>query len=248
MTEVVNEEENDDLDSDEEDHFQRAYDIFRAEQDEQLEESGLVSDDVESYEEYNSDYFSVDYDEEIDNFNRLDTNLGAGLESYVTGGFGQVSDCPLEEDLTDGVIPSTDAGEQAYIIQESGCNKSDMVNGHVILNHACTLLSREDRDIKGYSVQKNFIQRIASTTSGDCIPLLYPEAMICSLLYSIFLILRIAHFLALSQQVFSLGTFFLMVLRNHFYIIEHESHPFHLQLRPTIVTFHSVGHNGKLGS
>ena len=178
MAEVFNEEENDDLDSDEEDDFQRAYDIFRAEQDEQVEDNGLVSDDVESYKEYDSDDFSVDYDGEIDNFNGLYTNLNAGLDSYVTGGYGQIADCPLPEDFTDGVIPSTDAGEQAYIIQESGSNKSDIVNGHVILNQACTLLSREDRDIKGYNVQKNFIQRIASTTVGDCIPLLYPEAML----------------------------------------------------------------------
>ena len=60
MEEVVNEEENDDLDSDEEDDFQRAFDIFRSQQDEQLEESrSLVSDDVESYEEYVSDDFPV---------------------------------------------------------------------------------------------------------------------------------------------------------------------------------------------
>ena len=52
------------------------------------------------------------------------------------------------------------------------------VNGHVIMNQYGSLLNLHDRDIIGYHSQKVFLQRIASVTDGNTLPLLFPESMI----------------------------------------------------------------------
>ena len=84
----------------------------------------------------------------------------------------------FDEDVDTDVIPTTDASDMPYTINECEQEGNEYVHGHVILNQACTLLSRHNKDIVGYKNQKNFIQRLASTTVGDSIPLLYPEAML----------------------------------------------------------------------
>ena len=85
---------------------------------------------------------------------------------------------PIEDDTPDDVIPTTDSSEQALFIENETSNNNPLVHGHVILNQACTLLSRHDKQIRSYKNQKKFIQRIASTNTGSSIPLLYPEAML----------------------------------------------------------------------
>ena len=44
------------------------------------------------------------------------------------------------------------------------------------MGHYC--LSRQEHTIEGYRHQKHFLQRIASTSFGTSIPLLYPEGML----------------------------------------------------------------------
>ena len=52
------------------------------------------------------------------------------------------------------------------------------MSGHVLLNQCCSLLTRSNHRICGYNKQRNFLQRISTTTPGDSIPLLYPEGML----------------------------------------------------------------------
>ena len=89
------------------------------------------------------------------------------------------SNVPVEDNFPVGVIPTTNASDVGYIVESVDEEyTSNLEHGHVILNQACTLLSRTDHEIVPYKNQKNFIQRIASTTLGSSIPLLYPEAML----------------------------------------------------------------------
>ena len=52
------------------------------------------------------------------------------------------------------------------------------MSGHVILNQCGSLLTRANHRIEGFSMQKNFLQSIASTKVGESLPLLFPEGML----------------------------------------------------------------------
>ena len=75
-------------------------------------------------------------------------------------------------------IPTTEPGNIALNIEKEFNDNKDYIDGHVILNQCGSLLSRPDNHIAGYRSQKHFLQRIASTSEMECVPLLYPEAMI----------------------------------------------------------------------
>ena len=62
---------------------------------------------------------------------------------------------PIEDDTPDEVIPTTDSSEQALFIENETSNDNPLVHGHVILNQACTLLSRHNKEIRPYKNQKN---------------------------------------------------------------------------------------------
>lgn len=66
----------------------------------------------------------------------------------------------------DGVEPMTVRNNMASI---SGC---------VILNNMGSLLAWRDNKLRGSRRQQNFLQRIISTTPGNSVPLVYPEAML----------------------------------------------------------------------
>ena len=75
-------------------------------------------------------------------------------------------------------IPTTDAGEFSYDIDEEiPCDRVH-VSGHVILNQNGTVLSRKKHQIKGSSIHKFFLQKICATHIGSSVPLLYPESML----------------------------------------------------------------------
>ena len=82
-----------------------------------------------------------------------------------------------EEDIITDNMPTTDSGEYAYTIEDDS-PKGSNINGHVILNQCSSILSRKDSTIEGYKYQKNFLQKIVSTTIGNSLPLLYPEGML----------------------------------------------------------------------
>jgi hypothetical protein len=75
-------------------------------------------------------------------------------------------------------MPTTNTGECALEVEEVVVGSGQRVQGHVILNQSCTLLSRQDKTIMGYSGQKHFLQKLSAVDNGKCIPLLYPEAMV----------------------------------------------------------------------
>lgn len=97
-----------------------------------------------------------------------------GINDFVV--LGGDDDIPSDNVVSE-FFPTTVSGDKAYLVEDDS-NKEDYVNGHVIMNQCGALLNRNDRDIIGYSSQKYFLQRIASITDGDSIPLLYPEAML----------------------------------------------------------------------
>jgi len=74
----------------------------------------------------------------------------------------------------EGLIPTTICNQGAPTIR----NKGSYLPGHVILNNLGSLLVRKDKKLKGTTRQRNFLQRIASTSPGRCVPLLYPEACV----------------------------------------------------------------------
>ena len=89
---------------------------------------------------------------------------------------GADDDIP-SDNVTPEFFPTTISGDQAYLVEEDS-NKGDYVSGHVIMNQCGSLLNHNDREIIGFSSQKYFLQRIASITDGNSLPLLYPEAML----------------------------------------------------------------------
>ena len=101
-------------------------------------------EDVEINEVYE------DEEQNIDDFDDIMINC----EDYVT--CPDPSSLPLEEDTPANVIPTTNSGETGFIVvgDKNADNENELINGHVILNQACTLLSRKDKDIKPYKNQK----------------------------------------------------------------------------------------------
>ena len=72
-------------------------------------------------------------------------------------------------------IPTTNTGDQAFNHIKQG--RGEVIDGHVILNQCGSILCRSDSHINSYRTQKHFLQRMASTIDKQCVPLLYPEAM-----------------------------------------------------------------------
>jgi hypothetical protein len=127
--------------------------------------------------EYEGDEFDNDVVGEID-------------DMYIEGGKDELddllvytdpSDFPLNDNTCDDgfelSMPTTNAGECTLEVEEVVVGSGQRVQGHVILNQAFTLLSRQDKTIRGYSGQKHFLQKLAAVDNGKCIPLLYSEAM-----------------------------------------------------------------------
>ena len=56
----------------------------------------------------------------------------------------------FDEDVVTDVIQTTDASVIPYTIDKCEQEENEYVHGHVILNLACTLLSRRDKDIVSY--------------------------------------------------------------------------------------------------
>ena len=82
------------------------------------------------------------------------------------------------DEAYDLFIPSSDAGELAYEVEEANPQYGVQVSGHVLLNQCGTILTRQKHEISGSSVQKAFLQRICSTLVGKSVALMYPEGML----------------------------------------------------------------------
>ena len=90
--------------------------------------------------------------------------------------FGGDDDIPQEE-VDPEFFPTTLAGNEPFQVIED-VNKYHYVNGHVIMNQCGSLLNRNDKEIIGYRSQKYFLQRLASVSNSNTIPLLYAEGML----------------------------------------------------------------------
>jgi predicted GIY-YIG superfamily endonuclease len=88
-----------------------------------------------------------------------------------------VLDDPTNEDLwgyRENEVPMTVEGVEPMIIRDNTAS----ISGCVILNNMGSLLARRDTKLRGTRRQQNFLQRIVSTTPGNSVPLVYPEAML----------------------------------------------------------------------
>jgi hypothetical protein len=75
-------------------------------------------------------------------------------------------------------IPTTNAGEFAFEVEEEIPDDRVHISGHVILNQCGSVLTRKKHQIKGSKLQEWFLQRIVATLNGKSVSLLYPEGMI----------------------------------------------------------------------
>ena len=84
-------------------------------------------------------------------------------------------------------VPTTNAGESAYIFDEEIQYGGTFVNikmyGHVLLNQRGTLLIQNRYQVRGISLNKFFLQRICVTIFGISIPLLYLEGVLFPSIY-----------------------------------------------------------------
>ena len=152
------------------------------------EESSILNNsDEENSTQSNESIISMNSSNSSDNENRIITNdyndenmlfpyeiQNGELDEFVVT--SEITDIS-KEDIIPESLPTTNAGEVAFTIEEE-IPKGMYIGNHVILNQCGSLLSRKDSTIEWYKYQKHFLQRIVSTSSGTSIPLLYPEAML----------------------------------------------------------------------
>ena len=121
----------------------------------------------------------VENDESDDDSFVLDEEEKISLDNMLVHYIDEYEDVLEDEDEKDNncVMPSTNSGDIAFNVEDK-FNSFQNVDGHVILNQCGSLLSRKDSHLHGYRTQKHFLQRIASTVDNECVPLLYPEAML----------------------------------------------------------------------
>ena len=145
------------------------------------EDEGLV----EPYDiEENSSTDDVDFthDDIIDEFDR--SNIAG--EELINNNVNYIDEYPDDYDNDDDegeneeyncTIPTTNANLHAKKVTSEDRNWLIRTNGHVLLNQTGKLLTRRNHNMNSNKTQKHFIQSIASTVPGNCIPLLYPEGM-----------------------------------------------------------------------
>ena len=142
---------------------------------------------IEPHDDGSQDFsFSLDEQEECFLSTRqTETLTGEDIDQYVTTAneeynddfddLSEIDDEDFEGQLDD--LPTTNAGEYAFeIVEDKPIGK--YISGHVILNQCGSLLTRAKHRINGFSLQRNFLQSIASTKVGESLPLLFPEGML----------------------------------------------------------------------
>ena len=144
------------------------------------EEKGLVEPyDIDKNS--STDDVNFTHDDIIDEFDR--SNIEG--EQLVNNNVNYIDEYPDdydnddegENELYNYTIPTTNAILHAKKIMSEDKNWLIRTNGHVLLNQTGKLLTRRHNNMNSNKIQKHFIQSIASTVPGNCIPLLYPEGM-----------------------------------------------------------------------
>ena len=82
-------------------------------------------------------------------------------------------------------IPSTNAGEYAFQIEEATpILKGVHISVHTLLNQCASLLVRNNHKLIGYNTQKHLMQHVCATTIGESVPLLFMDgALFPSIFY-----------------------------------------------------------------
>ena len=165
-----------DLDSDASDDVSTVYEETCDDIDNNSEN---ILDDINSDQSILSDD-NIDEQDEFDsiimeNMANDEHNEYDDIDNLLT--YSDPPDIPYLDEIRNE-IPTTQAGESAYIINHAVTTSNQRVNAHVILNQNCSTLSQQDYSLRGYNCQQNFLQKICATSPKQSIPLLYPEAMI----------------------------------------------------------------------
>ena len=89
----------------------------------------------------------------IDEYDNKDENENNNMQ-YLSNHVPSFS--PIKDDTPDDVISTTDSSEQDLFIGIEISNEIPLEYGHVILNQACTLLSRHDKEIRPYKNKNKY--------------------------------------------------------------------------------------------
>ena len=117
----------------------------------------------------------------IDDSDHDDGHVKEALEDVCNSGIYTISspqDPTLdltEDNCVEGHgFSSTDAGDLPVEVLDA--SKDDRVGGHVVFTHVGNCISRHRGSISGTSSQKNWVQTLCSSISGNSCPLVQPEA------------------------------------------------------------------------
>lgn len=106
-------------------------------------------------------------------------NVMCGYEELDDPAF-DLMECDIEDCREELEIPTTNSGKIAARFNVTSLAKQGrLVSNHVLLNQSGSLLLRRHAKLRGNRCQRNFLQRIVSTSSQyGTVPLIYPEAML----------------------------------------------------------------------
>jgi len=77
----------------------------------------------------------------------------------------------------EATIPTTSASAGPIHVQRLH-KGTDFIPGRIMMCNCCSLLVRQNDTLRGNRLQQSFLQRLVSSSSGDCVPLVFPEAML----------------------------------------------------------------------
>ena len=152
-----------------------------------IEPYDILLEDLESSSRCNNkDNFEFTHDDLIDEFEKdkeAVDNVHIELDMNYFGDYPDDFEITNENDENNEnsnnvLIPTTNALLKAKKIYTDDDNWLIRTNGHVLLNQSGKLLNRKNNNMNSNKHQKHFIQNIAATVEGNCIPLLYPEGML----------------------------------------------------------------------
>ena len=103
-------------------------------------------------------------------------------ESQGESSDGTTSDDDVDKDKF--VIPTTNAGKRRIGLDISKlAAEGNLIPNHVLMNNSGSLLLRRNRKLVAKRANRNFLQRLVATSTGQSVPLIYPEATIFSNLF-----------------------------------------------------------------
>lgn len=166
-------------------------DSDQANDDAQAEERALAEDEVADAAP--NEYGNDDDDERFEAHFRLQAAMDDDL--FVTENrtgdddedmFTPEYDGEIQLDHENG-LPTTDAGTLPIFthVDQGSDYATHSISNHILLNNFGHMLIRRNKKLDGTSNQRNFLQRMASRTPGDTLPLAYPEGMLFSDMFNV---------------------------------------------------------------